>query len=61
MGKLITCYPSDDDATLYLFYTIVQKYGWDYVDKYMANEPNFVQGHLNVARSVGAGTNLGDL
>ena len=58
MGKLITCYPSDDDATLYLFYTIVQKYGWDYVDKYMANKPNFVQGHLNVARSVGAGTNV---
>ncbi len=57
MGKLITCYPSDDDATLYLFYTIVQKYGWGYVDKYMANKPNFVQGHLNVARSVGAGTN----
>ena len=56
-GKLITCYPADDDATLYLFYTIVQKYGWVYMDKYMANKPNFVQGHLNVARSVGAGAN----
>jgi ABC-type Fe3+ transport system substrate-binding protein len=56
-GKLITCYPADDDATLYLFYTIVQKYGWDYMDRYMANSPNFVQGHLNVARSVGEGTN----
>jgi ABC-type Fe3+ transport system substrate-binding protein len=54
-GKLITCYPADDDATLYLFYTIVQKYGWGYMDKYMANKPNFVQGHLNVARSVGDG------
>jgi ABC-type Fe3+ transport system substrate-binding protein len=58
MGKLITCYPADDDATLYLFHTIVQKYGWEYMDKYMANKPNFVQGHLGVVRSVGAGTNL---
>jgi ABC-type Fe3+ transport system substrate-binding protein len=58
MGKLITCYPADDDATLYLFYTIVQKYGWDYMDKYMANKPNFVQGHLGVARRVGDGTDL---
>ena len=29
MGKVITVYPADDDATLYLFHTIVQKYGWD--------------------------------
>jgi ABC-type Fe3+ transport system substrate-binding protein len=57
IGKLITCYPADDDATLYLFHTIVQKYGYGYMDKYMANKPNFVQGHLSVARSVGAGTN----
>lgn len=58
MGKLITCYPADDDATLYLFHTIVQKYGWEYMDRYMANKPNFVQGHLGVVRSVGAGTNV---
>jgi ABC-type Fe3+ transport system substrate-binding protein len=58
MGKLITCYPADDDATLYIFHTIVQKYGWEYMDKYMANKPNFIQGHLGVVRSVGAGTNI---
>lgn len=58
MGKIITCYPHDDDATLYLFWTIVQKYGWDYMDKYMANKPNFVQGHLSVARSVGDGKDI---
>jgi ABC-type Fe3+ transport system substrate-binding protein len=57
-GKLITCYPADDDATLYLFDTIVKKYGWSYVDRYMANKPNFVQGHLNVARSVGSGESI---
>jgi ABC-type Fe3+ transport system substrate-binding protein len=54
-GKLITVYPADDDATLYLFHTIVEKYGWGYMDKYMAARPSFIQGHLGVARSVAAG------
>jgi len=57
-GKVITCYPADDDATLYLFYLIVQKYGWAWMDKYMATKPNFVQGHLPVARSVASGENI---
>jgi ABC-type Fe3+ transport system substrate-binding protein len=57
-GKLITCYPADDDATLYLLYTIVQKYGWPWMDKYMANKPTFVQGHLGVARSIASGESL---
>ena len=57
-GKSITCYPADDDATLYLFHTIIGKYGWSWMDQYMENKPNFVQGHLNVARSIAAGENL---
>jgi ABC-type Fe3+ transport system substrate-binding protein len=56
-GKMIACYPFDDDATLYLFHTLMQKYGDDYIDKYMANKPNWIQGHLGVVRSVAAGTN----
>jgi ABC-type Fe3+ transport system substrate-binding protein len=57
-GKLVAAYPADDDATLYVFDTIVQKYGWGYMEKYMAQKPNFIQGHLEVLRSVAAGTNL---
>src|SRR5258707_21906 len=57
-GKMIACYPHDDDATLYLFHTLAQQYGADYIDKYLANGPNWVQGHLSVSRSVAAGTNL---
>jgi ABC-type Fe3+ transport system substrate-binding protein len=57
-GKLITAYPADDDATLYVFYTIVRRYGWSYMDKYMAQQPRFVQGHLGVARSLGSGESL---
>jgi len=54
-GKVITTYPNDDDVTLYLFYTIVQKYGWECMDKYMANNPQWVRGHLGAARAVASG------
>ena len=39
-GKAVTPYPADDDATLWLFHNVVQKYGWDWMDKYMLNKPN---------------------
>jgi ABC-type Fe3+ transport system substrate-binding protein len=57
-GKAITCYPHDDDATLYLFYTLSQKYGWGFIEKYMATRPAFVEGHLGVARAVASGKKL---
>jgi len=57
-GKLITAYPSDDDATLFAFYTIVKKYGWLYMDSYMDQEPKFIQGHLGVVRSVSSGESI---
>ncbi|HXP82916.1 MAG TPA: extracellular solute-binding protein [Verrucomicrobiae bacterium] len=57
-GKVVSCYPADDDATLYAFNSIVQKYGWSYMDRYMANQPNFIQGHLGVVRSIASGENL---
>jgi ABC-type Fe3+ transport system substrate-binding protein len=57
-GLAITCYPHDDDATLYLFYTLAQKYGWGFIDAYMATQPDFVEGHLGVARAIAAGRKL---
>src|SRR5262245_22046093 len=57
-GKVIAVYPADDDAALYLFHLIVQKYGWGWMDQYMATKPNFIQGHLPVARSVASGENI---
>jgi ABC-type Fe3+ transport system substrate-binding protein len=57
-GKLVTAYPADDDATLYVFDTIVKKYGWSYMKKYMAQKPNFIQGHLAELRSIASGANL---
>ena len=46
---------SYDDATLWLLHHLVQKYGWDWMDQYMANKPNFIQGHLGQQRSVATG------
>jgi ABC-type Fe3+ transport system substrate-binding protein len=54
-GKLISVYPHDDDAALYLFHLIVQKYGWNWMDRYMASKPHFIQGHLPVARAIAEG------
>ena len=54
-GRLISVYPHDDDAALYLFHLIVQKYGWTWMDRYMANKPHFIQGHLPVARAIAEG------
>jgi len=56
-GKMVTPYPADDDVTLWVFYHIVQKYGWNFMDRYMAAKPNFIQGHLGAQRSIGAGEN----
>jgi hypothetical protein len=53
--QVITTYPNDDDVTLYLFYTIVQKYGWEFMDKYIGNNPQWVRGHLGAARAVASG------
>jgi ABC-type Fe3+ transport system substrate-binding protein len=53
--KLISVYPHDDDAALYLFHLIVQKYGWSWMDRYMANKPHFIQGHLPVSRAIAEG------
>jgi ABC-type Fe3+ transport system substrate-binding protein len=56
-GKIVTPYPADDDATLWLFHKVVLKYGWDWMDKYMANKPSFIQGHLGQQRSIASGQN----
>jgi ABC-type Fe3+ transport system substrate-binding protein len=57
-GKIVSAYPADDDATLFVFNDIVKKYGWGYMKKYMANKPNFIQGHLDELKSVANGTNV---
>ena len=57
-GRMISCYPHDDDITLYLFYTLVQRYGWDWMSRYIANGAQFIQGHLGVSRGLASGTSV---
>lgn len=58
-GRLITSDPGDDDAGLMAFHTIVGKYGWDYMTKYMAMAPRFTrEGHAVVSNAVAAGDAL---
>jgi ABC-type Fe3+ transport system substrate-binding protein len=58
-GKLITTDPSDDDAGLMAFNTVVDKYGWDYMTKYVAMQPRFTRdGHAVVSNAVAAGAAL---
>jgi len=58
-GKLITTDPTDDDAALAVFNSVVQKYGWSYMDKYVAQRPTFVTtGHAAVSDAIVAGEKL---
>ncbi len=58
-GGLITTDPTEDDAGLAAFTTIVGKYGWDYMDKYMAQKPVFVtSGHATVSNAIASGEKL---
>jgi ABC-type Fe3+ transport system substrate-binding protein len=43
-GKLTITWPNDDDAVLYMFSKIIDRYGWSYLDKLMAQQPTFVRG-----------------
>src|SRR5262249_5670599 len=58
-GGLIPPDPTEDDAGLAVFTMIVGKYGWDYMDKYMAQKPVFVtRGHAAVSNAIAAGEKL---
>jgi ABC-type Fe3+ transport system substrate-binding protein len=58
-GRLITTDPSEDDASLLAYRGIVDKYGWDFMDRYMAQKPSFVTtGHANVSNAIAAGQML---
>ncbi|MDX3190953.1 extracellular solute-binding protein [Streptomyces sp. MN03-5084-2B] len=51
--KLVFTYPNDDDAVLYYFKQLTDKYGFDYLQKLMAQHPKFVRGTQDSADLVG--------
>jgi hypothetical protein len=51
-GKAVTPYPADDDVTLWLFYKVVQKYGWEYSRRHadLAADSSYFQGFATPQR-----------
>jgi ABC-type Fe3+ transport system substrate-binding protein len=43
-GQLVLTYPHDNDAVLYQFDRIVSVYGWEYMDRLRAQEPQWTRG-----------------
>ncbi|WP_157015079.1 ABC transporter substrate-binding protein [Mesorhizobium xinjiangense] len=54
-GKLVLTYPHDDDAVLFQFDRIVSTYGWDFVDRLMAQDVQWIRGTVPASRVVQAG------
>ncbi|MEU7562355.1 extracellular solute-binding protein [Streptomyces eurythermus] len=53
--KLVLTYPNDDDAVLYYFKQLTDKYGFDYLKKLLAQNPKFVRGTQDSSDLVGTG------
>ena len=43
-GKVILTYPHSDDAVLYQFWNLKEKYGWEYLEELVATRPTWVRG-----------------
>lgn len=57
-GKLVLTYPHDDDAVLFQFDRLVSVYGWQYMDKLMAQDIQWIRGTVPASRLVIAGSKL---
>lgn len=54
-GKIVITYPNDDDAVLFWFKQVVDKYGWGYVAKFSEQNPIYVRGTQAPADDVESG------
>ncbi|WP_416971020.1 ABC transporter substrate-binding protein [Streptomyces sp. 4F14] len=54
-NKLVFTYPNDDDAVLYYFKELTDKYGFGYLKQLMAQNPKFVRGTQDSSDLVGTG------
>lgn len=52
-NKLVFTYPNDDDAVLYYFKQLTDKYGTGYLEKLLAQNPKFVRGTADAGAAVG--------
>jgi ABC-type Fe3+ transport system substrate-binding protein len=49
-GRIVSTYPHDDDLTLYSNTLIVEKYGWEMIEKLLKQDMKFVRSHVLVAQ-----------
>src|SRR5262249_30045130 len=60
-GRIVLTYPHDDDAVLYQFDRIVGAHGWDYVDRLLAQDVQWIRGTVPARLVVAAGQKAGTL
>ncbi|WP_223552477.1 ABC transporter substrate-binding protein [Pseudomonas sp. BF-R-01] len=54
-GKIVVTYPTDDDAVLFWFKLMVDKFGWSYVERFRDQQPRYVRGTQAPADDVESG------
>jgi ABC-type Fe3+ transport system substrate-binding protein len=59
--KIILTYPNDDDAVLYGFKLMVEKYGWDWLAGIAAQNPTLVRGVPGSSGGVASGKYLASI
>ncbi|WP_406437543.1 ABC transporter substrate-binding protein [Streptomyces sp. NBC_01613] len=60
-NKLVLTYPNDDDAVLFGYQQIVDKYGWNYLAKLVAQNPKLIRGVPGSAAGVAGGDYLASI
>ncbi|WP_380159352.1 ABC transporter substrate-binding protein [Kineococcus sp. R86509] len=54
-GAIASSYPNDDDAALYLYKLYAETYGWDWVGRLAAQNPQFARGTNTPVEAVASG------
>ncbi|MEU5153118.1 extracellular solute-binding protein [Glycomyces sp. NPDC021274] len=54
-GRIVSTYPNDDDAVLYLYKLIVDQYGWEWLAAFLEQNVAWVRGTQEPADQVEAG------
>jgi ABC-type Fe3+ transport system substrate-binding protein len=60
-GRLTITWPNDDDAVLHMFKKIIDRHGWSFLDRLMAQQPTFVRGMPASLGAVSTGAAAGTI
>lgn len=55
-GRIVSSHPGDDDATLHLYKTYAERYGWDWIERLAGQDITFRRGTNSPGDAVDAGT-----